>query len=248
MATALWAAGPSAPAAAQQTALFQPPPGCTTYLTVQMRGCLVSNHFRCTADAPGLHRLALADGGGLFAVNLLDAEFQWLGNFFPQIGRSETLVQPATDPASFTTLIRSGRDDYSFEMRGSDGTLESFTGYDALTGSSVVIDGETLQSTEFAYRRTDGTTGDATDISGQQFVSARFGLFFSGVDRTRGPDGTVTTSNLAPRRFSEPGEPGFQAAEPIFDCNTVLSAAPLPQLPITPAAYLPRRADQGESR
>ncbi len=238
---------PSAPASAQQTALFEPPPGCTTYLTVQMRGCLVSNHFRCDADAPGLHRLALADGNGLFAVNLFDAEFQWLENFFPQIGRSETLVQPAADPASFSTLIGSGRDDYSFEMRGSDGVQENFTGYDALTGTSVVIDGETLQSTEFAYRRTESTTGDATEISGQQFVSARFGLFFSGIDRTRGPDGTVTTSNLTPRRFSEPGEPGFQAADPIFDCDTVLSAGPDATVPVH-AAYLPRRADQGESR
>lgn len=31
---------------------FTPPEGCETFLTVQARGCRVSNHYRCEADAP----------------------------------------------------------------------------------------------------------------------------------------------------------------------------------------------------
>ena len=32
---------------------FKAPEGCETFMTVQARGCRVSNHYRCTTDQPG---------------------------------------------------------------------------------------------------------------------------------------------------------------------------------------------------
>ena len=40
-------------AAPTYAATFTPPTGCTAYLTVQSRGCLVSQFYTCEADAKG---------------------------------------------------------------------------------------------------------------------------------------------------------------------------------------------------
>ena len=54
---AILAAGllPAVPATAQSAmpGVISPPPGCTGWLTVQSRGCRVSNHYRCDADGSG---------------------------------------------------------------------------------------------------------------------------------------------------------------------------------------------------
>ena len=40
-------------AAPTSAATFAPPTGCTAYLTVQSRGCLVSQFYTCESDAKG---------------------------------------------------------------------------------------------------------------------------------------------------------------------------------------------------
>ena len=45
---------------------FQPPAGCSVFLTVQSRGCRVSNNYTCAADAAGDKWRADFDQEGLF--------------------------------------------------------------------------------------------------------------------------------------------------------------------------------------
>ena len=67
--------------------LFTPPEGCTGLLTVQSRGCRVSNHYNCAADAPGDQWRADFDQEGIFFVSRIDCEAQWVESYdmFPTV-------------------------------------------------------------------------------------------------------------------------------------------------------------------
>ena len=146
---AILAAGllPAVPATAQSAmpGVFSPPPGCTGWLTVQSRGCRVSNHYRCEADAPGDQWRADFDQEGIFFVSRIDRETQWIESFdmFPTT-RQILLPDPA-DPASFSTLLSTGIDTFDFGLAEDGGSQSAVRGFDRLTGRSVTIDGVTLE-------------------------------------------------------------------------------------------------------
>jgi hypothetical protein len=60
---------------------LSPPEGCTTFMTVQARGCRVSNHYRCEADQQGDQWRADFDQEGIYFVSRIDAEAQWVESF-----------------------------------------------------------------------------------------------------------------------------------------------------------------------
>ena len=88
-------------AVAQQS--FDAPEGCEGVLTVQHKGCIVVNVWQCKADEPGNQWIALLSQGGLFSVQRVDREFQWLESF--KITGDEKLITPADDPASLDELF-----------------------------------------------------------------------------------------------------------------------------------------------
>lgn len=218
------------PAVAQAVSpVFPVPEGCTAFLTVQSRSCLVSHHWRCDADPAGTHWRATLDQEGAFYLNYTDAEFRWLRAFSLRNGVQDTLVQPEEDPASMSELLETGRDSYSFTIRSEapSGTFQRvYTGFDALTGDTVTIDGEVLQVTEFTYQWQ--ADGGPRVTEGNQFVSQRLGLFFGGIETVTTPSGEVFEGNYSPMEFAEPGEPGFLSTEPQYDCGDMMSGLTLP--------------------
>jgi hypothetical protein len=223
----LAAALPTQAPAQAQNLKFTPPAGCEAYLTVQMKGCMVSHYMTCAGDPEG-HRwgVTLIEQGPL-SLARLDDEYQWLQTTVLPLGITETLRLPATDPASMSELLETGLDSFDFEMVTSgavEGEVHRYQGFDRLTGEQTEIDGEPLLVTEFSvneYVNGRPESGHA----GNQYVSERFRLFFGGIESQT--DGTDSAEmDRSPVQFIEPGEPGFLDARPIFDCGAILSMAP----------------------
>ncbi|NCO86713.1 MAG: hypothetical protein GW886_08805 [Rhodobacterales bacterium] len=212
--------GLAVPALAQQT--FTPPQGCTGTLTVQGRACLVTHVWTCEGDAPGEQWLALSGEAGPFMVRRIDTEFQWLETYYADPPRVETMTQPAPNPGSITTLLAEGYDSFDFTVTFDDGSpAERIVGHDKLTGEEVVIDGERLLRTEFAYDviGPDGTVLQQRE--GRQYISPTQRLFHFGTDWDKATPADI--SDASPVQFIYPGEPGFFAASPKYDCGVVMS-------------------------
>lgn len=203
---------------------FPVPEGCTGFLTVQSRSCLISHHWRCEGDPAGSHWRVTLDQDGPFYLNYSDAEFRWLRSFNLRGGSQDTLIEPEEDPASLSELLATGSDTMVFSIREetSAGTFQrDYTGYDRLTGNFVNIDGHELEMTDFAYQWETG--GGPRVTTGTQFVSREWGLFFGGLETVTTPAGETLEGNYSPVSFAEPGEPGFLSTQPDYDCGEIMS-------------------------
>ena len=201
---------------------FTPPPGCTGWLTVQSRGCRVSNHYKCAADAPGDQWRADFDQEGIFFVSRIDRETQWIESYdmFPTV--RQTLDPDAADPASFSGLLATGLDTFDFGLTEDTGAQTTVQGFDKLTGTGATIDGIALQQTEFDYTETGSDGSVIRKAHGHEYINPEWRLFFSGTSvwQTEGKDLPVDGT---PKEFIFPGEKGFFSTAPVFDCDVVTS-------------------------
>ena len=206
-----------APVAAQT---FEPPQGCEGVLTVQSKSCLVTHVWTCEEDAEDEQWIALFNRAGPFNIRKVDAEFRWLETYYAQDGKVETMVRPADDPPSLTELFETQTDTYDFVIENNtDEPAERVRGFDQLTGEEVVIDGEPLLATEFGYDIVlpDGTVSYSG--AGEQYVSETHRLFFLGTSWSQ--DDPDDVMDATPVEFIYPGEQGFLAASPVYDCGSV---------------------------
>lgn len=203
-----------APALAQQS--FDLPEGCTGTMTVQHKGCVVVNVWQCAGDPAGDQWLATSSQNGLFGVQRVDDEFQWL-EAFRVIGNTR-LITPADDPASLTELFEAQIDTWDFTLETDDGP-ERHVGFDMLTGETTVIDGVTLLNTEYQGRTLDAEGNETEASTGAQYVSPEHRLFFFGRSWDAAtPDDVL---DMSPLEFIFPGEPGFMSAQPKYECNQI---------------------------
>lgn len=207
-----------APALAQSGDLPLPE-GCAGFLTVQAKGCVVSNYFRCEADPEGVQRHLTWFEDRLTGASVVDSEYQWLESYGTN---KEEVLGEAPDPASLTDLFETGEDTYEFELIDRSGPEEErfrIIGVDRLEGSEVEIDGEPLSRTIFAMRRINEETGEEVlSVTGAQFVSEYRRLFFSGTE-TISLNGRSIDIDHTPVEFIEPGERGFFATTPLYGCG-----------------------------
>ncbi len=205
---------------------FTPPEGCEVSMTVQSRGCRVSNHFRCSADAPGDQWRADFDQEGIFFQSRINSEAEWVESleFFPDT--RQTLDPGAPDAASFTNLLSSGMDTFEFGLSKDNGERTRVNGYDRLTGRSVTIDGITLQETEFDFTETDLDGNILRQSNGNEYIHPDWRNFFSGPSKWNGGDGQFLPIDGSPVQFIFPGEPGFAVTQPVFECDEVVAGLP----------------------
>lgn len=212
-------------ATAQGAGTVTPPPGCTAFLTVQSRGCVVSHMWTCEGDPEGTHWRMSMDGDGPFALSFTDSEFRWLLSYDLRGGARTTIIEPEEDPASLTELFATGSDSMVFSTIYEDGTGRSirrdYTGFDRLTGETAQIDGRTLNRTEFSYEYDLGE--GARRVSGTQYVHEGWRMFFGGLEVTELPNGERFESDNSPMEFAEPGERGFLSDQPLYDCGDMMS-------------------------
>lgn len=214
------------PLPASAAGTFTPPEGCTAWMTVQARACRVSQYYKCSADAPGDQWRADFDQDGMFFVSRIDAETQWVESYdlFPTV--KQTLDAAPEDPASFSALLSEGVDTFAFGLTKDDGRQSRVRGFDRLTGKSVVIDGITLQQTEFEFEEKDADGNLLRRSKGNEYIHPEWRNFFAGPSQWDGGSGEYVPIDGSPVQFVFPGEPGFGATEPLYECDAILSSLP----------------------
>lgn len=209
------------PAVAQDN--FSLPAGCTGYVTVQKRGCVVSHLFTCQSDPAGYQRRVDMTEAGLTYLGTTDAETNWIESTHIAAGYTETLVPGATDPASFTELLASGRDTWDFKIAANDGYSTRNVGSDKIFDPNIVIDGVALQMTAFIIRVSDPVTGaELWRGVGHEYIHPDWRTFLSGIRTVTTPSDTYDIDN-SPVEFSFPGEAGFLSSKPRYDCSVPIA-------------------------
>jgi hypothetical protein len=205
---------------------FTPPESCEVFMTVQSRGCRVSNHFKCGTDAAGDQWRADFDQEGIFFQSRINAEAEWVESLEFNPPTRQTLDPGAPDAASFSNLLASGTDTFEFGLSKDTGERTRVRGQDKLTGRSFTIDGIALQETEFDFTETDLDGNVLRKSTGNEYVNPDWRLFFSGPSEWDGGDGVPLPLDGSPVQFIFPGEPGFAATQPIFECDAVVAGFP----------------------
>lgn len=206
-------------------ASFTPPSGCGLEMTIQNRGCTVSQIYRCEGDPAGMQHSAIYDEDGLTYMSTIDAETRWIESTDPQSGLVDRLIETARDHASFSELLRTGRDNFDFWTESNTGDRLQHVGYDLLTGERVVIDGIELEKTQFELTTYNSAGEVLIQRSGQQFISRTNGRFYGGIEEFSDWTGEAGQSNDSPVDFSFPGQSGFGETEPLYDCDMMMARA-----------------------
>jgi hypothetical protein len=228
LASALVIALPGAPALA---GTWTAPAGCEITMTVQSKGCRVSNHYVCQADPPGDQWRADFDQEGVYFYSRINREAEWVESYDVNPTVRQTLDPGAEDPASFSELLSAGIDTYVFSLTREDGTHSNVSGYDRLTGRTVSIDGVVLEETEFDYTETDDFGTVIRRARGHEYISRERRSFFAGPGESDLGDGQWLPIDGSPVDFAFPGDKGFGATQPIYDCDAILSKAPVQTSP-----------------
>lgn len=216
-----------APAPARAAGPFVPPEGCRLEMTVQNRGCSVSQHYRCAADAPGDQRVTYLGEQGPLHISRIDSETRWVESSDPQTGLTDHLEEAsARDHASLTTLLATGRDDFDFWTVSDMGERLRHVGHDELTGETVDVGGVPLEKTRFELVTYDESGQVLMTRRGQQFVSRVHRRFYGGVETATDWTGRVEETNDSPVSFAFPGQPGFASSTPQYDCRMLMTALP----------------------
>lgn len=224
----------AAPAAAQDA--FSLPQGCAAQVTIQKRSCTVTHLFTCDSDPAGWRRRVDFDDQGMTYAGAIDAETQWVESWSPLAGSTETLMEGAADPASFSYLLAEGIDTFDFAtVESPSGLVTIYRGQDRLTGEQVVIDGVTLDRTEFAVTAHDPDGNELWRTFGNEYIHRDWRTFLSGTRTTVTPDGEWQDDGT-PVAFIFPGEAGFLSSTPRHDCGVMLSSAPGASGALAPAA------------
>ncbi len=205
---------------------FTPPEGCTATLTVQSRGCYVANYYTCEGDNAGDQWRADYDQEGAFYLSKIDRETQWVESYDLNPKVKQTLDPNPKDPANFSSLLSTGRDDFQFGLTKDTGEHTNVTGFDKLTGEIVTIDGVKLEVTQYEYVETDDAGNELRKSRGHEYVSPDWRNFFSGPSEWW--DGTEwLPMDGSPMQFFTPGDAGFASTQPLFECDAVMSSLPL---------------------
>lgn len=205
---------------------WTPPEGCEITMTVQSKGCRVSNHYVCKADPPGDQWRADFDQEGIYFYSRINREAEWIESFDVNPTMRQSLDPGAEDPASFSELLSAGIDTYAFSLSRDDGTHSNVSGFDRLTGRSFTIDGVVLEETEFDYTETDDGGMVLRRARGNEYISRERRNFFAGPGETDLGDGQWRPIDGSPMDFAFPGDKGFGSTQPIYDCDAILSMAP----------------------
>ena len=213
---------------------FSLPAGCTGYVTVQKRGCVVSHLFTCQGDPVGHQRRVDMNEVGLTYLGTIDAETQWIESTHIEANTVERLLPGASDPASFTQLLATGLDTWDFVTESSAGWQTRSLGQDEVIDPTIVIDDVPLQMTRFTIVASDPVTGEELwRGTGQEYIHPEWRTFLSGTRTITTPTDTFDTDNT-PVEFAFPGETGFLSTKPRYDCSVPI-AGDLPAVTIVSA-------------
>jgi hypothetical protein len=199
------------------------PEGCEAFMTVQAKACRVSHYYTCQGDTPGDQWRVDMDQEGPFFFSRINAEGEWVESF----DATRQVLDPSpVDRASFSELLANEIDTWDFTLSKDDGTGSRAAGYDRLTGETVVIDGIALNQTEVEFTEYDRDGTVLRQSRGNEYMHPEWRLFFAGPGETDLGDGQWRPIDGSPVEFIFPGEPGYLATQPIYDCDALTAELP----------------------
>jgi hypothetical protein len=204
---------------------FKAPEGCQTVMTIQSRGCYVANYYTCEAGPGNLWRVD-HDQEGAFYLSMIDNETQWIESTDLGDGTVQTLDPSPMDPASASGLLATGYDSFIFSLSKDNGEHSNVRGFDRLTGETETIDGVALERTEYEYTETDDEGNILRQSRGREYILREPRTFLSGTSEWWDGENWLPLEGH-PVDFAFPDDKGFEASQPIFDCDAVMSMAPL---------------------
>ncbi len=212
------------PAMAGSDRPFAAPAGCDVFATVQTLNCRVLQLFRCAGDAAGDQWMTNLDGEGPYYSARIDSETRWMESIALETGEVDRIGAIAADPASFTALLATGRDDWDFTVESSTGEVRRYVGYDRLTGDSVTIDGVPLEQTQFESKTyaMDGSFIEQSE--GGQLIHRDWRRFFSDTEVFVNAFGDKANVRDTPVEFAFPGDKGFLSQVPVHECGVVTAS------------------------
>jgi hypothetical protein len=209
---------------------WEAPEGCEVFMTVQAKACRVSHYYTCQGDVPGHQWRVDIDQEGPFFYSKIDAEAQWIESYDPI---KQTLDPSPADPASFSELLTSGVDTWDFTLSKADGTASRASGYDRLTGKTVLIDGISLRQTEVEFTEYGADGSVLRQARGNEYLHPEWRLFFAGPGETDLGDGQWLPIDGSPVQFIFPGEEGFLSSQPLYDCDALTAEGPAQVVPVS---------------
>jgi len=215
---------------------FVVPKGCTAYVTVQHADCEVAQHYTCEGDAKGDRWSVYMGEDGPFYLSRIDRETRWMESFDLITGDADRLGEEV-HPASFSDLLKTGRNDYDFTTVSRAGEVRRFRGYDRLTGEKVTIDGVALERTDFELTSYAADGALLNRRTGTQLVSRDWREFFADEEDFENADGEKQHTKSTPVTFAMPGEKGFLSDKPQFGCNQMMTDTTTTAPGLIPAAY-----------
>ncbi|MCB1388857.1 MAG: hypothetical protein KDK12_06905 [Rhodobacteraceae bacterium] len=205
---------------------FTPPDGCTAFLTVQSNSCRVTHYYGCNSAAGDVWA-AYFNAQGLQSIVHEDAETARISQTNETTGAVFTTLPDAADPASLTTLLATGSDEWTYDQDIGDGLQVRHSGVDQLTGERVTIDGEELQLVSSSYQ-TRAMPEDVVLVTGTatQMILGRLRLALQATEH-RTSTSSDWTRDTTPVQFLFPGDQGFLSNLPITGCDAQLGALPI---------------------
>lgn len=214
--------------------LFVAPEGCAAYMTTQNRSCRVVHYWRCPdIDADDQWRIVIERDRTPF-ISRIDENAQWVESGPEHNPQEMGTLRPIPDAGNFDELVTNGLDTFDFYQRPVGGMVERITGFDRIIGE-VVIDGEPLLQTEYQMVVRDWQGEVAREIAGKEYISVTHRRFFSGVTTKETFQGReMPLEDHSPVEFHYPGDAGFGAMEPAYDCD-LMGALPRAIGPVGPS-------------
>ena len=93
-------------------------------------------------------------------------------------------------------------------------------------GISLARDGVTLDQTDYNITAYDSGGGVIWQSEGVEFISRDWRMFLSGKSTITTPEDSFETDDT-PVEFIFPGEEGFLASQPKYDCDALTAELPL---------------------
>ena len=208
------------------------PSNCTPFLTVQSADCSVLAAARCSGEAGETLRLQVYEESGLVNVEEQTLDWSLLFTASPTKGVGVFVDEGPHDELSRDSIERYGEDYFNYNVVFAIPDMGEFetqlTGFLSSEDEVVEIDGHMLDLYRFRFAATLGDVG-TLEVDQSAFGSAEFGFFINGKGVQRF-DGEETPLDSTPIVFFEPGEAGFESADPKFNCGATDILAPMPEV------------------
>lgn len=198
------------------------PEACQPVVTVQSRGCRVETMLRCGAPEALPWRAEVYDAEGLRQVSSFTQDFVQLRIQLPRFGiafEHDPAMSSSTPPAEMAETGRGIERVRGFLTVG-DRRLAVMFYNEIVRGEPMELDGRNLMGLRFKGTRTISPPIQAEAHDYMNYYDPETGALFGGESLLPGPDGKLSLDGR-PAALAFPGDPGFDAKVPVFDCGNL---------------------------